>query len=196
MAACDLILELLEATLHSVLYLRNLYPAAIFRKRQKYKVPVHMSLHKEVNEYMASSLRALRPYLERQLLEELAVVVLDSAGRVAETVSVQVAVLDPAAFTLEDDTYLAQLETTLAGLLLTLYSTLPGCPPPPPDATFRLHATVTHCLADPLESTGGFQMTLADQPRVDAACCRVVPIRSVRNSMFSVEMSLRRPPTP
>ena len=213
MAACDIALELLETVLHSILYLRKLYPESIFRKRQKYKIPVQMSVHKGVNEYLASSLRALRPYVEQRLLESVSVVVTDPAGHHCETITIELHVLDSAAFSAQDDPYLARLETTLAGLLLGLYATLADCPPPPADSTFRLHATVSRCLVESLDAAGEFPLTITDSPEPSAASVAgsgpetgeagrtgravkdstVLPIRSVRNDLFALEMTLRRP---
>ncbi|XP_037091600.1 mitotic spindle assembly checkpoint protein MAD2B-like [Pollicipes pollicipes] len=195
MAACDLILEFVETALHSILYLRKLYPEAIFRKRQKYKVPVQMSVHKEVNEYIASTLSSLRPYLQEQLLEELAIVVIDPGGRTFETVTIELAVLGGDAYTVRGDEYLTRLEATLSGLLLGLYATLADCPAPPTDSTFRVHATVARCRSETLEQTEGFLLTVAAAPPPPPEDgCHVLPIRSVRNELFSVQMALRRPP--
>ena len=199
MAACDITLELLETVMHSILYLRKLYPEAIFRKRQKYKIPVQMSVHKGVNEYVASSLRALRPYIEQRLLESLSVVVTDPAGRHWETLTVELHVLNSAAISAQDDPCLARLEATLAGLLLGLYATLGDCAPPPADSTFRLHAAVCRCLPESLDAAADFPLTITDsqQPSTAPAGKRtdstVLPIRSVRNELFALEVTLSRP---
>lgn len=194
MAAVDILSEFLETALHSVLYLRGLYPAAVFRRRQKYTVPVQMAVHREVSAYVAGAVRALRPYLQQRLLREVSVVVLDAAGRPAETVRLQVAVLDAAAAGVPGDPQLVQLETALAGLLLTLYSALPSLPPPAGDATFRLYASVSRSLPESLDAGAEFPLTLAVGDG-DAAegeeDGHVLPIRSVRNQLFSLQVSVR-----
>ena len=196
MAACDIALELLETALHSILYLRKLYPEAIFRKRQKYKIPVHMSVHKGVNEYVATSLRALRPYVEQRLLESVSVVVTDPTGRHCETLTIELRVLDSAAFSARDDPCLARLEASLAGLLLGLYGTLADCAPPPDGSSFLLHAAVSRCLPESLDPAGEFPLTITDSPRPPEEAegrSAVLPIRSLRNDLFALEMTLRRP---
>ncbi|XP_043245154.1 mitotic spindle assembly checkpoint protein MAD2B-like [Amphibalanus amphitrite] len=204
MAACDIALELLETILHSVLYLRKLYPEAIFRKRQKYRIPVHMSVHKGVNEYVSASVRALRPYLERRLLESVSVVVTDPAGRHFETLAVELRVLDAAAICARDDPCLARLEASLSGLLLGLSATLGDCDPPPAGSTFQLQAAASRCLPESLDAAAEFPLTITDSaaPHGPTAAaedgpgtegCSVLPVRSVRNELFALEVTLRRP---
>ena len=39
----DILLEFLEVAFHSILYVRELYPAAVFHTTKKYNVPVQVS---------------------------------------------------------------------------------------------------------------------------------------------------------
>lgn len=53
-------IEWLEVFIHSILYIRKLYPEAIFRKRRIYNIPVQVSIFPPVNDYIRSVLKAAR----------------------------------------------------------------------------------------------------------------------------------------
>lgn len=51
---------------HAIAYdsfVREVYPAAAFERRKKYDVPVRMSRHPELNEYIAQVLKNARPWI-------------------------------------------------------------------------------------------------------------------------------------
>lgn len=48
----DLFLEMLEVYINSILYVRELYPAAIFRKRRVYNTSAYISIFPPLNQYL------------------------------------------------------------------------------------------------------------------------------------------------
>lgn len=40
----EILLELIEVSIHNILFIRNLYPSSIFCLKKKYGVPVHVSI--------------------------------------------------------------------------------------------------------------------------------------------------------
>ncbi|CAN0369266.1 unnamed protein product, partial [Scytosiphon promiscuus] len=48
----DIVVEFLEAAIHTLLQSRRAYPQDIFERRRKYGVPVWMSRHPELNTYI------------------------------------------------------------------------------------------------------------------------------------------------
>ncbi|PSN52358.1 hypothetical protein C0J52_06715 [Blattella germanica] len=68
---CDILLEFLEVAIHNVLFIRNVYPAAIFVRRKKYGVPVQMSVHPYVNEYITECLKAVRELLKKNEVKKV-----------------------------------------------------------------------------------------------------------------------------
>ena len=53
----DVLCEFLEVAVHLILYVREVYPVGIFQKPKKYNVPVQMSCHPELNQYIQDTLK-------------------------------------------------------------------------------------------------------------------------------------------
>ncbi|CAB4035549.1 Hypothetical predicted protein [Paramuricea clavata] len=75
--AANILCEFLEVAIHLILYMREIYPAEIFEKRKKYNVPVQMSCHPELNQYIQNVLHSIKPCLEKGEVERISVVVTD-----------------------------------------------------------------------------------------------------------------------
>uniref|UniRef100_A0A8C2QNV6 MAD2 mitotic arrest deficient-like 2 n=1 Tax=Cricetulus griseus TaxID=10029 RepID=A0A8C2QNV6_CRIGR len=80
----DVLSEFLEVAVHLILYVREVYPVGIFQKRKKYNVPVQMSCHPELNQYIQDTLHCVKPLLEKNDVEKVMVVILDKEHRPVE----------------------------------------------------------------------------------------------------------------
>ncbi|NP_001012106.1 mitotic spindle assembly checkpoint protein MAD2B isoform X1 [Rattus norvegicus] len=80
----DVLSEFLEVAVHLILYVREVYPVGIFQKRKKYNVPVQMSCHPELNQYIQDTLHCVKPLLEKNDVEKVVVVILDKEHRPVE----------------------------------------------------------------------------------------------------------------
>lgn len=49
--------------IHTILYVRHVYPAELFVRRKKYDTPVFQSRHPALNEYIAGAVKAVRDEL-------------------------------------------------------------------------------------------------------------------------------------
>jgi mitotic spindle assembly checkpoint protein MAD2B len=45
--------------IHTILYVRQVYPADLFVRRKKYETPVYQSRHPGLNEYIAGAIKAI-----------------------------------------------------------------------------------------------------------------------------------------
>jgi len=45
--------------IHTILYVRQVYPADLFVRRKKYETPVYQSRHPALNEYIAGAVKAI-----------------------------------------------------------------------------------------------------------------------------------------
>lgn len=45
--------------MHTILYVRHVYPADLFVRRRKYDTPVYQSRHPALNEYIAGAVKAV-----------------------------------------------------------------------------------------------------------------------------------------
>lgn len=48
-----------EVAIHTILYVRRVYPAELFVRRKKYDTPVFQSRHPELNGYIAGVVKAV-----------------------------------------------------------------------------------------------------------------------------------------
>jgi hypothetical protein len=55
----DLTIELVEVAIHTILYVRQIYPAELFVRRKKYDTPVFQSRHPALNEYISGAVKAV-----------------------------------------------------------------------------------------------------------------------------------------
>uniref|UniRef100_A0A3B5K6J6 Mitotic spindle assembly checkpoint protein MAD2B n=1 Tax=Takifugu rubripes TaxID=31033 RepID=A0A3B5K6J6_TAKRU len=80
----DILCEFLEVAIHLILYVREVYPSGIFQKRKKYNVPVQMSCHPELNQYIQDTLHCMKPLIEKNDAEKVVVVIMDKEHRPVE----------------------------------------------------------------------------------------------------------------
>ncbi|CAI5703490.1 unnamed protein product [Peronospora effusa] len=85
----DLMLEFLEATVHEFLFAWHVYPKEVFEQRVLYDVPIHMSQHPLLCEYINSMLTGCRTWLLRGELEKLCIILLSKEGRTLNTLAIE-----------------------------------------------------------------------------------------------------------
>ena len=61
----DSLLEFLECAIHSVLYVRGIYPAELFERRMYLGVAVWQSRHPEINSYIHRIVKNLRSLIQK-----------------------------------------------------------------------------------------------------------------------------------
>ena len=188
-ANCELLTEFLEVAIHVILCERRVYPEAIFTSQRAFGVPVKMSRHPEVNDYISTALRDARPLLDADAVENVVVVVADGRGATAERFVFALAPKGDAACRVDVDAVEAT-EYAMRGLLAKLALAGTQLPPPPRDAAFRLLLetrdapdVVAPFVAAPacgyVDSGGG-------QSRVDSAT--VVPVRTVETPLAAFSL--------
>lgn len=58
------ILCAVEVAIHTILFVRQVYPADVFVRRKKYETPVYQSRHPALNEYISGAVKAVRDEME------------------------------------------------------------------------------------------------------------------------------------
>lgn len=53
------VLAPVEVAIHSILYVRQVYPADLFVRRKKYNTPVFQSRHPALNDYISGAVKAI-----------------------------------------------------------------------------------------------------------------------------------------
>ena len=85
-ARTELVFELLEVAIHTILYARDVYPRALFEERRAFGVRAAMSRHPDLNEYIADVLRSAKPLMDAGAMTKLVVVIAGADDAPAEPV--------------------------------------------------------------------------------------------------------------
>ncbi|KAI1788822.1 DNA-binding protein [Ganoderma leucocontextum] len=70
--------EFIEVAIHTILYVRQIYPVEIFVRRRKYDTPVFQSRHPALNEYIAGAIKATMDELSLGNVDKVVVVIKDA----------------------------------------------------------------------------------------------------------------------
>lgn len=71
------ITEFIEVAIHTILYVRQIYPADLFVRRKKYDTPVFQSRHPALNEYISGTVKAVSDELVLGNVDKVVVVIKD-----------------------------------------------------------------------------------------------------------------------
>ncbi|KAI0669741.1 DNA-binding protein [Trametes maxima] len=70
--------EFIEVAIHTILYVRQVYPSDLFVRRRKYDTPVFQSRHPALNEYIAGAVKAVTDELTLGTVDKVVVVIKDA----------------------------------------------------------------------------------------------------------------------
>lgn len=117
--------------MHEFLFAWHVYPKEAFEKRGLYDIPIHMSRHPLLCEYIHFMLNGCRTWLLKGELEKLCVVLLCKEGRAIETLLIEPvwsAALIKARYSDEDNQLpLGQLEEAFRAGLVALMAASLSC---------------------------------------------------------------------
>jgi len=80
----EVLIAFLETVLHTILYIRSVYPSGTFVRRQRWKTPVWQSTHSELNRYIKEALKAIEEDLKKRMIEKIVVILKNSSGSAFE----------------------------------------------------------------------------------------------------------------
>ncbi|XP_050071152.1 DNA polymerase zeta subunit 2 [Anopheles maculipalpis] len=115
----DVIVEMMEIYINSILYKRKLYPEAIFRIRKAYNMPVYISIYTALNDYIAQTLRAARELITNRKMRRLEVIIFKEQENPLESYVFELN-YDGTASGLASDENLSAFEEELRKSLLSL----------------------------------------------------------------------------
>lgn len=69
--------EFIEVVIHTILYVRQVYPAELFVRRKKYDTPVFQSRHPALNEYISGAIKAAKEEIALGSVDKVVVVIKD-----------------------------------------------------------------------------------------------------------------------
>ena len=85
----DIILQTYEVFIHQILYVRKVYPLALFEKRLKYGIQLMRCRHVDVNTYVLRVLENLRPMLYNNTLDRIIINTENKKGETVDQISLR-----------------------------------------------------------------------------------------------------------
>ncbi|KAI6688887.1 hypothetical protein NL676_025715 [Syzygium grande] len=111
-----ILVEFLEVAITSIVYLKGLYPSGAFERRRYLNLVVHRARHPQLRNYIHMSVSGLQPFIEKGLIERVAVVFFDTENVPLERFIFKLSVNQSYGSKVED----ADLEFSLRSFLIKL----------------------------------------------------------------------------
>ncbi|KAI5055428.1 hypothetical protein GOP47_0028949 [Adiantum capillus-veneris] len=182
----SLLAEFLEVAITLVLSVRGLYPPEVFERRRYLNVPVPCARHPELREYINSAVTSAIPWIQKGIVEKLAVVIVDKSNTPLEKFTFQVQVHQ------ESNGQFMKTETeyALRAFFLKLSVSQPFLEPLPPEISWEI-VIFSKELPGDAEGKGHFwvpaETKLWDQPPV------ITPIKSMSSKPLNVQLFIEHP---
>lgn len=130
----DIALEALEVFINHILYVRDVYPGQIFKKRRIYNTPVYISIYPPLNTYLYKILRASRELLKTQELQAMELLLFKDDKQIYERYLLRTQ--EPAIAT--NDEFLLEFEDQLRTSLCRVSERLKGLAKLSSDCKFKI----------------------------------------------------------
>ncbi|KAK4762511.1 hypothetical protein SAY86_008279 [Trapa natans] len=78
--AARILVEFLEVAITSIVFLKGIYPPGAFERRRYMNLVVHKARHPQLSYYICSAVSGLLPYIEKGLVERVAVIFFERAN--------------------------------------------------------------------------------------------------------------------
>ncbi|GAA0183247.1 hypothetical protein LIER_30697 [Lithospermum erythrorhizon] len=72
--AAKILVEFLEVAITSIVFLKGIYPNGAFERRRYMNIVVHRAKHPQLREYVHSAVHGLLPFMQKGLVERVAVI--------------------------------------------------------------------------------------------------------------------------
>ncbi|XP_072036246.1 mitotic spindle assembly checkpoint protein MAD2B-like [Amphiura filiformis] len=188
-AAADILCEFLEVAIHQILYTRQIYPSGIFESRKKYNVPVQLSRHPDVNQYITDVLQGIKPLIIKQEVQCLTVVILSPDRKPIERYVFELA--PPTEPPAEDDSYLMILEQSLRAFLLRINTCDSLLQEIPQDCSFNVlvytKASATLDMEDS-QFVQGFPWIEADTELSSLPDAKMIPLKTMSSHIIKMQL--------
>lgn len=148
---CDILIEVLEVALNSILYIRNIYPDGIFQRHKKYNISVMLNQHPDLNAYIKDVLESIRSHIQNGTIEKVAIQICK------EDIPLERFVFEmKLATNVETQCYL-DMEAHLRAVLLKLNTCEATLQPLPEGCTFQVLAYTKRSTLNDMEEKATFQ---------------------------------------
>ncbi|XP_064423801.1 mitotic spindle assembly checkpoint protein MAD2B isoform X1 [Latimeria chalumnae] len=185
----DILCEFLEVAVHLILYVREVYPIGIFQKRKKYNVPVQMSCHPELNQYIQDTLHCIKPLIEKNDAEKVVVVIMDKEHHPVERFVFEIS--QPPLLSISSESLLSHMEQLLRAFLLKISVCDAILDSNPPGCTFTVLVHTRESATRNMEKIQvikDFPWIIADEQEVHMQDPRLIPLKSMTSDILKMQL--------
>eukprot|EP00071_Canis_lupus_P054435 XP_544568.4 LOW QUALITY PROTEIN: mitotic spindle assembly checkpoint protein MAD2B [Canis lupus familiaris] len=185
----DVFDEFLEGHAHLIMRRREVYPVGIFQKSKKYNVPVQMSCHPELNQYIQDTLHCVKPLLEKNDVEKVVVVILDKEHRPVEKFVFEIT--QPPLLSISSDSLLSHVEQLLRAFILKISVCDAVLDHNPPGCTFTVLVHTREAATRNMEKIQvikDFPWILADEQDVHMHDPRLIPLKTMTSDILKMQL--------
>lgn len=192
-ARADIICEFLEVSFHIILYIRDIYPHALFQPRRKYNIPVQMCCHPELNQYIRDTLKTVRSLLIMDAIESVVLSIITPEHKTLEkfAFSMQHMKHDISQHS-NEDRHLLDIEESLRAALLKINicdTMLTKQLPPNCSFTILLHTTKEAAASlDHDQQAQAFPWIEVDSTEPSEPNTHILPLRTVNTSWINMSI--------
>lgn len=152
----SIFIEFVEVYIYSVLYLREIYPAQIFKRRKFCNLPVWCSIYPKLNDYLREIYLAIRDLKQKSQLGKIDLLIY--RGNIENIVENHVIEVDKNFEVPEQDKYLMNIEEKFRKSLLALEKRSKNLKPLGKDCKFKIFLHTTESSYINLCSDSKFQV--------------------------------------
>lgn len=185
----DILCEFLEVAIHLILYVREVYPSGIFQKRRKYNVPVQMSCHPDLNQYIQDTLHCVKPLIEKNEAEKVVVVIMDKEHHPVERFVFEIS--QPTLLSISSETLLSHVEQLLRAFILKISVCDAVLNNNPPDCSFSVLVHTRESATRNMEKVQvikDFPWIVADEQEVHMQEPRLIPLKTMTSDIVKMQL--------
>uniref|UniRef100_A0AAQ5ZCR1 Mitotic spindle assembly checkpoint protein MAD2B n=1 Tax=Amphiprion ocellaris TaxID=80972 RepID=A0AAQ5ZCR1_AMPOC len=193
----DILCEFLEVAIHLILYVREVYPSGIFQKRKKYNVPVQMSCHPELNQYIQDTLHCVKPLIEKNDAEKVVVVIMDKEHHPVERFVFEISqppllsIRFSSPLLIRNDTLLSHVEQLLRAFILKISVCDAVLNNNPPGCSFTVLVHTRDAATRNMEKVQvikDFPWIVADEQEVHMQEPRLIPLKTMTSDIVKMQL--------
>ncbi|KAJ3034541.1 MAD2 mitotic arrest deficient-like 2 [Rhizophlyctis rosea] len=190
----DVLVHFLEAAIHYILYIRNVYPADLFEPRKLYNVPVRMSRHPTLNSYIAHVLTAVRPDLLKGIVKKIYIPILNpTTNKPVEKFTFQIKDLlsgieGEALQSTETSVNASDIETYLRSFLLKISVCESMLTPNPPNCTFCIMMELEELAGPPSSAEKDVPWVHGEESEIRVPQPSMIPLKTMDAGIIKMQL--------
>ncbi|XP_022149583.1 DNA polymerase zeta processivity subunit [Momordica charantia] len=183
----QILVEFLEVAITSIVFLKGIYPSGAFERRRYMNAVVQMARHPELQDYIHSTVSGLVPFIQKGLVERVAVIFFNGENIPVESFIFKLMVNQSYESKVED----SDLEFALRSFLIKLSVSGPLTKVLPPDCRWEITA---YFKMLPSSSTSkDAELWIPTDTKQWQQPPVITPIKSMNSQPLSLQLYLEHP---